>query len=52
MNLKNKFIKFIGAGVINTVVSYLLYVILVLFINYSSSGIWNSFIPFEPFISM
>lgn len=37
MNLKNKFIKFIGAGVINTVVSYLLYVILVLFINYQIS---------------
>ncbi len=37
MNLKNKFIKFIGAGVINTVASYLLYVILVLFLNYQIS---------------
>ena len=37
MNLKNKFIKFIGAGVINTVVSYLLYVVLVLFLNYQVS---------------
>lgn len=37
MNLKNKFLKFIGAGVINTVVSYLLYVILVLFLSYQIS---------------
>ncbi len=37
MNLRNKFIKFIGAGVINTVVSYLLYVVLVLFLNYQVS---------------
>jgi len=37
MNLKNKFFKFIGAGVINTVVSYLLYVILVLFLSYQIS---------------
>lgn len=37
MNLKNKFIKFIGAGVINTIVSYLLYLVLVLFLNYQVS---------------
>lgn len=37
MNLKNKFIKFIGAGVINTIVSYLLYVVLVLFLSYQIS---------------
>jgi len=37
MNLKNKFIKFIGVGVINTVASYLLYVLLVLFLNYQLS---------------
>lgn len=37
MNLKNRFIKFIGAGVINTVASYLLYVVLVLFLSYQIS---------------
>lgn len=37
MNLKNKFIKFIGAGVINTIASYLVYVFLVLFFNYQIS---------------
>ena len=37
MKLKNKFIKFIGAGAINTVASYLLYVILVLFLSYQIS---------------
>lgn len=37
MNLKNKFIKFIGAGVINTIFSYLLYVVLVLFLSYQIS---------------
>lgn len=37
MNLKNKFLKFLGAGLINTIVSYFLYVILVLFINYQIS---------------
>lgn len=34
MNLKNKFVKFIGAGVINTLASYLLYVLFALFLNY------------------
>ncbi len=37
MNLKNKFIKFIGAGVLNTIVSYLVYVVLALFLNYQIS---------------
>jgi len=37
MNLKNKFIKFIGAGLINTVFSYLLYAFLVLFLKYQIS---------------
>lgn len=37
MNLKNKFIKFLGAGVINTIASYLVYVFLVLFFNYQIS---------------
>ena len=37
MNLKNKFLKFIGAGVLNTITSYLLYVILVLFSSYQVS---------------
>jgi putative flippase GtrA len=37
MNLKNKFIKFIGAGLINTLLSYLLYAFLVLFLNYQIS---------------
>lgn len=37
MNLKNKFIKFMGAGVINTLASYLVYVILVLFLDYQIS---------------
>ena len=37
MNLKNKFLKFIGAGVINTIASYLVYLLLVLFLNYQVS---------------
>jgi putative flippase GtrA len=37
MNLKNKFIKFTGVGIINTIASYLLYIILVLFLNYQIS---------------
>lgn len=37
MNLKNRFLKFIGAGVINTIASYLLYVIVVLFLSYQVS---------------
>lgn len=37
MNLKNKFLKFIGAGVINTIASYLVYLLLVLFLNYQIS---------------
>ncbi len=37
MNLKNKFIKFVGAGAINTVATYILYIILVLFLNYQIS---------------
>lgn len=37
MNLKNKFLKFIGAGVINTIASYLVYLLLVLFFNYQIS---------------
>jgi putative flippase GtrA len=37
MNLKNKFIKFIGVGVINTIASYLVYVLLVLFFDYQVS---------------
>lgn len=34
MNLKNKFIKFIGVGVINTIASYLVYVLFALFLDY------------------
>ena len=34
INLKNKFIKFLSAGVINSLASYLLYLLLVLFLNY------------------
>lgn len=34
MNLKNKFVKFLGAGVINTIASYMVYAFLVMFINY------------------
>ena len=37
MNLKNRFLKFIGAGVINTIASYLVYLLLVLFLNYQIS---------------
>jgi len=37
MNLKNKFIKFLGAGVINTIASYVVYVLLVLFLSYQIS---------------
>jgi putative flippase GtrA len=37
MNLKNKFLKFIGAGVVNTIASYLVYLLLVLFLNYQIS---------------
>lgn len=37
MNLKNKFIKFLGAGVLNTVLSYFLYAALVLFLSYQVS---------------
>lgn len=34
MILKNKLLKFIGVGGINTIVSYLLYALLALFLNY------------------
>ena len=34
MNLKNKFIKFIGVGVINTIASYLVYILFALFLDY------------------
>ncbi|MDX9960834.1 MAG: GtrA family protein [Aliarcobacter sp.] len=34
MNLKNKFIKFIGVGVINTIASYLAYILFALFLDY------------------
>ena len=37
LNLKNKFIKFLSAGVINSVASYLVYLLLVLFLNYQAS---------------
>lgn len=34
MALKNKFIKFVGVGAINTISSYLIYAILALFLSY------------------
>ena len=37
INLKNKFIKFLSAGVINSLASYLLYLLLVLFLSYQIS---------------
>jgi len=37
LNLNNEFIKFLSAGVINTVASYLVYISLVLFLSYQVS---------------
>jgi putative flippase GtrA len=37
MNLKNKFFRFLSAGVINSVATYLVYTLLVLFLSYQAS---------------
>lgn len=37
MNLKNKFLKFIGVGGLNTILSYMVYLLLLMLINYQVS---------------